>query len=78
VNGENRIPLYSWVLSRCDPAVPFFNDPKMLYYTPLSKEDIRWNFEKFLFDRAGQPYRRYAPTVEPTLMVEDIEYLLSL
>jgi len=78
VNGENRIPLYSWALSRCDPAVPFFQDPKMLYYSPISAEDIRWNFEKILFDRAGQPYRRYAPSVEPALMEDDIKYLVSL
>jgi len=46
VNGENRLPLYSWALSRCAAPVPTFNDPKMLYYSPLSVEDIRWNFEK--------------------------------
>jgi len=78
VNGANRIPLYSWVLSRCEAPVPFFQDPKMLYYTPISKEDIRWNYEKILIDRTGQPYRRYAPSVEPMEMEEDIQYLISL
>eukprot|EP00091_Calanus_sinicus_P001190 TRINITY_DN11156_c0_g1_i1.p1 TRINITY_DN11156_c0_g1~~TRINITY_DN11156_c0_g1_i1.p1 ORF type:complete len:103 (-),score=22.25 TRINITY_DN11156_c0_g1_i1:191-499(-) len=78
VNGENRIPLYSWALSRCEAAVPFFQDPKMLYYTPISREDIRWNFEKILIDRTGQPYRRYASSVEPMLIVDDIEFLISL
>jgi len=50
----------------------------MLYYSPISTEDIRWNFEKILFDRAGQPYRRYAPSVEPSMMEDDIKYLVSL
>ena len=26
--------------------MPNLNNPQMLYYTPLSQEDIRWNFEK--------------------------------
>jgi len=78
VNGENRLPVYSWILSRCDPAVPFFGDPKMLYYTPISQEDIRWNYEKMLIDRTGQPYRRYASSVEPFEIEEDIQFLISL
>jgi len=78
VNGENRLPLYSWVLSRCEAAVPFFQNPQMLYYTPISQEDIRWNYEKILIDRNGQPYRRYASIVEPLEIEEDIKYLVSL
>jgi glutathione peroxidase len=49
----------------------------MLYYTPLSQEDIRWNFEKILFDRNGQPYKRYAPTTEPFELEEDIRFLIE-
>merc|ERR1712133_309546 len=51
VNGASRLPVYSWALSRCEPPIHTLNNPQMLYYTPLSKEDIRWNFEKLLFDR---------------------------
>ena len=74
--------------------MPTLNDPKMLYYTPLSQEDVRWNFEKveknavslldtnypisqILFDRRGQPYKRFAPTTEPFEMEEDIRHLIE-
>jgi len=77
VNGENRLPVYSWALGLCDPPVPTLNDPKMLYYTPLSKEDIRWNFEKILFDKTGQPYRRYASITEPFEIEEDLRFLIE-
>ena len=30
----------------CDSPTPNFFDPKMLYYDPISMEDVRWNFEK--------------------------------
>lgn len=46
VNGAGRLPLYSWVLARCDSPVPTLSNPQMLYYSPLSVEDVRWNFEK--------------------------------
>jgi glutathione peroxidase len=78
VNGENRIPLYQWVTSRCPPPVPFIQDPHYLYYNPISSEDIRWNFEKVLMDRTGQPYRRYASSVEPEQLMEDILLLLAM
>eukprot|EP00092_Neocalanus_flemingeri_P034135 GFUD01037122.1.p1 GENE.GFUD01037122.1~~GFUD01037122.1.p1 ORF type:complete len:103 (+),score=22.67 GFUD01037122.1:353-661(+) len=78
VNGASRIPLYSWILGRCEAPVPNFQDPKMLYYTPISKEDIRWNYEKILIDRTGQPYRRYASVVEPFEIEDDVKFLVSL
>jgi len=77
VNGQNRLPVYSWALSRCDAPVANLNTPQMLYYTPLSQEDVRWNFEKILFDRNGQPYKRYAPTTEPFELEEDIRFLIE-
>jgi len=77
VNGQNRLSVYSWALSRCEPAVANLNNPQMLYYTPLSQEDVRWNFEKILFDRLGQPYKRFAPTTEPFEIEEDIRFLIE-
>lgn len=77
VNGETRLPLYQWMTSRCESPVPFFNDPNYMFYTPMTSSDIRWNFEKTLFDQNGQPYRRYASTVEPFEIEADILMLLS-
>ncbi len=33
---------------------------------------IKWNFTKFLIDKNGQPVKRYAPTVEPSVSVGEI------
>jgi len=77
INGEGRIPLYQWMTARCPSAVPTFFDTKYLLYSPVSAEDIRWNFEKTLFDRNGQPYRRYGSMVEPFEIEEDILALMA-
>jgi glutathione peroxidase len=65
VNGPDRQPLYDVL-------------------TPLpdgegNTGDIRWNFEKFLVDRNGEPVQRFSPLVEPESdeLVESIEKLLG-
>jgi len=78
VNGATRIPLYQWALSRCPSPIPtFFEDANLLLYSPMSQEDVRWNWEKILFDKNGQPFRRYASMVEPFEIEEDIITLLA-
>ncbi len=37
---------------------------------------IKWNFTKFLITPEGKPYKRYAPTVKPESMDEDIQAIL--
>jgi len=34
---------------------------------------VKWNFAKFIVDRNGQPVERYAPNVEPFMMLKDLE-----
>ena len=77
INGKNRLPLYRWLTSRCPSPVPQFGPANLLLYEPISQEDIRWNFEKILFDRDGQPYRRYASSVTPPEIEDDITFLLA-
>lgn len=38
---------------------------------------IKWNFTKFLIDREGKPYKRYAPTTKPAAIEGDIRKLLG-
>lgn len=40
-------------------------------------ERIMWNFTKFLVDRKGQVYSRYAPTTSPDSIKADVEKLLA-
>ncbi|MEJ6475022.1 glutathione peroxidase [Pseudoalteromonas piscicida] len=62
VNGENAHPLYQYLKS----ALP-----------GLFGNKIKWNFTKFLFDRQGNPVKRYAPITKPEQISKDIEKLLS-
>ncbi|MBX3253566.1 MAG: glutathione peroxidase [Chitinophagaceae bacterium] len=39
---------------------------------------IKWNFTKFLIDREGNPYKRYAPVKSPASLEKDIEKLLTM
>jgi len=69
---------YEQFQSRCPSPLPtFFEDANLLLYSPMSQEDVRWNWEKILFDKNGQPFRRYASMVEPFEIEEDIITLLA-
>lgn len=62
VNGETAHPLYR-LLKHEAPGL-------------LGSEAIKWNFTKFLVDRAGKVRTRYAPTDTPQAIETDIEALL--
>ncbi|MGJ0507891.1 MAG: glutathione peroxidase [Methylocystis sp.] len=62
VNGETAHPLYK-LLKHEAPGL-------------LGSEAIKWNFTKFLVDRAGKVRKRYAPTDTPQAIETDIEALL--
>ncbi len=61
VNGENAHHLYKFLK----------NEEKAF----LSKK-IKWNFTKFLIDSEGNVIKRYAPTIKPLKIKDDIEKLL--
>jgi len=77
VAGKNCIPLFVWATSRCPSPYSKFVSTKLLLYEEMSMHDIRWNFEKILFDKTGQPYKRYWHKSYPNELEKDIEYLLS-
>ncbi|XP_023335721.1 glutathione peroxidase 1 [Eurytemora carolleeae] len=77
INGINRIPLYQWALGLCDTPDMAFSDKSYLLYGPLNSNDIRWNFEKILFDKNGNPVKRYTPSTEVVEIIPDIEELLG-
>ena len=52
VNGPSRAPLYAWLTAE---------DAK-----PEGAGDIKWNFGKFVVDKAGNVVARFDPTVSPT------------
>ena len=63
VNGPDAHPLYGWLKSNAKGI--------------LGTEGIKWNFTKFLIDRTGKVFSRYAPTTKPESIRGEIEELLE-
>ncbi len=62
VNGAKAHPLWAWLKSE---------------KSGLLGGAIKWNFTKFLIDRAGQVTDRFAPTTSPESIAPKIEALLK-
>lgn len=62
VNGENTHPLYKYLKKE---ARGFLTD------------SIKWNFTKFLVDKNGKVFKRYAPSTKPLEIEQDIVSLLK-
>jgi glutathione peroxidase len=79
INGANRMDLYKWILGLCDvaPKPEFLPDKGIYMYNQFTASDIRWNYEKILFDKNGKPYRRYDSGTETDVIIPDIEMLLA-
>lgn len=85
VNGENELPLYTWLKEQkgfagFDPAHPLteilhnmFSQADPAY---AEKPDIKWNFTKFLIDRDGNVVERFEPTATQEALAPAIEKLL--
>jgi glutathione peroxidase len=63
VNGADAHPLYRFLKAA----------RRGIFYTKA----IKWNFTKFLVDRAGTVERRYAPNTTPAQLEEDVVALLA-
>ena len=61
VNGPNAHPLYNYLKGE---------------KSGLLGASIKWNFSKFLVDRAGNVVARHAPTTRPESLKKEIEALL--
>jgi glutathione peroxidase len=61
VNGSSAHPLYNYLKGE---------------KSGLLGPSIKWNFTKFLVDRAGKVIARFAPTAKPEGLRQDIEALL--
>ena len=63
VNGDNVHPVFE-LLKSAKPGL-------------LGMTRIKWNFEKFLVDRQGEPVARYSSLTKPESIEADIERLLK-
>lgn len=62
VNGAGTAPLYKYLKSEAPGT--------------LGTEAIKWNFTKFLVDKAGKVVKRYAPTDSPESIGKDLDSFL--
>lgn len=85
VNGENELPLYTYLKSQRgfqgfdkNHKIGELLDDMLSKSDPdyASKSDIKWNFTKFLVDREGNVVERYEPTTECDVIEEAIKQLL--
>lgn len=81
VNGENSAPLYAYLKAKKpeDKGNHVFKD-LLLRLASLDEKregsDIKWNFTKFLINRDGEVIERFAPSVKPSEIEDDIRALL--
>ena len=77
VNGPNKDPLFDYV----ENILPYTSKGlKMGMLQKLSGaqgNEIRWNFTKFLFDKNGNPIKRYEPFYKMKNIDKEIEELLK-
>jgi len=73
---DATFPVFAKVDVNGGEADPLFDRLKSDAPGVLGSKAIKWNFTKFLIDRAGKVVDRYAPTTKPADIRTDIEKLL--
>lgn len=83
VNGENQDPVFAFLKEYDGEEIIEGMKNKMamkgvakISTTCKEKNDIKWNFTKFLIDKEGNVVGRYSPTFDPSHMEEDILKIL--
>ena len=83
VNGENEIPLYTY-LKKGQPTEEVKGLKNKMAMKAIAKistnckktGDIVWNFTKFLVDKNGNVIKRYDPTFDPADIESDLVKLI--
>ncbi len=68
-----KFPVLAKVEVNGDGADPLYKHLKKEAKGLLGSQAIKWNFTKFLVDKAGNVVKRYAPTDKPESLRGDIE-----
>jgi glutathione peroxidase len=76
LNYSNTFPVFSKVEVNGAEAHPLFEFLTKEKKGLLGSEKIKWNFTKFLINKAGEPVARYAPSTTPEKIELDIEKLI--
>lgn len=81
VNGKDAHPLFAFLREKLpapsDDATSLMADPKFIIWSPVCRNDVSWNFEKFLIGPDGVPFKRYSRKFLTIDIEGDIKKLLS-
>lgn len=81
VNGKDAHPLFVYLKEKLpfpfDNTMALIADPKFIIWSPVNRNDVSWNFEKFLVGPDGNPYKRYSRTFLTIDIEADIKELLK-
>jgi len=75
-NYDVNFPMFAKIEVNGDGAADLYKLLKQAQPGEDGKEDIPWNFTKFLVDREGKVVARFAPQVTPEDIAPRIEALL--
>uniref|UniRef100_A0A8C9VTY6 Glutathione peroxidase n=2 Tax=Scleropages formosus TaxID=113540 RepID=A0A8C9VTY6_SCLFO len=82
VNGADAHPLFVFLKEKLpfptDDPMSLMNDPKAIIWSPVCRNDVSWNFEKFLIGPDGEPFKRYSRRFLTIDIESDIQSLLGL
>jgi glutathione peroxidase len=70
-------PMFSKIDVNGDEAHPLYKHLKAQAPGVLGTQGIKWNFTKFLINKDGSVFKRYAPQTKPEEIATDIESLLG-
>lgn len=76
LNYGVSFPMFSKIEVNGDGAHPLFTYLKNEAKGALGSRSIKWNFTKFLVNRAGKVVKRYGSVDKPEAIQKDIEKLL--
>lgn len=81
VNGSTEHPFFKWLKEEAptpsDDPTSFTDDPQKFIWSPVTRADISWNFEKFLIGKDGHVIKRYSPKFPTIDTRDDIEQAVN-
>lgn len=81
VNGSNAHPLFKFLRESLplpsDELHNFVDSPLSISWSPVCRNDIATNFEKFIIAPNGKPYRRYSSRIQVVNIQHDIKTLIE-
>lgn len=81
VNGKDAHPMFVFLREKLpfpsDEPSALMTDPKLIIWSPVCRNDVAWNFEKFLIGPDGAPFKRYSRRFLTSDIEGDIKKLLE-